>query len=100
MRIAFLVVALWMTCGPARCLGRNTPSTGAAAQNSTSAVAGAFAPLCSNQPPGRLISANPSNYRSLLSALKPGETLALVAGRYAGLYISHLRGAASQCIVI
>lgn len=99
MRSKFLILALWMAT-TFSCLGRSTHSTAAAGPDSKPSAAAAFASLCSNQPTGHVISANPDNYHSRLSALKPGDTLALVAGTYPGLHISGLRGTASHCIVI
>lgn len=70
-------------------------------QTFSTAVAGsAFAPLCSNPPAGKIINAVPSNYKSLLSTLQPGDTLALGPGSYSLLHISGLRGTSSQCIFI
>ena len=100
MRVAFHFVALWMATGTLSCHGRSTPSAAAAGRDPKPSAAAAFASLCSNQPSRHVISANPRNYRSRLSVLKPGDTLALVAGTYPGLYISGLRGAPSRCIVI
>lgn len=49
----------------------------------------------------RAADATPSNYTSLLSALKPGDSLKLAPGTYAsGLNISGLNGTASQPITI
>lgn len=67
---------------------------------STPAATSAFAPLCSNPLTGKAVTATPSNYQSLLATLQPGDTLALAAGNYAGLYISGLHGTSSQCIAI
>jgi len=60
----------------------------------------ASASMCSTPLTGPIVNATPSNYKSLLSKLQPGETLSLAAGNYPGLYVSGLRGTASQCIVI
>ncbi len=46
------------------------------------------------------IQANPSNYRALLRALKPGDTLNLVAGRYSRLPITELNGTPDAWITI
>lgn len=78
----------------------STRTVSSDASFSTLAAAQAFAPLCSTPPAGEVIYANPANYQSLLSTLQPGETLLLAAGNYPGLYISGLRGTASQCIFI
>ncbi len=54
---------------------------------------GALAPL-------RTIQANPSNYRSLMVGLIPGDRLQLAAGTYTqGLPISGMNGQADKCIV-
>lgn len=47
-----------------------------------------------------VVEANPSNYRSLLGALKPGDTMKLAAGRYSKLYINRLRGTEAAWITI
>lgn len=67
---------------------------------STSVANSAFAPLCATPAAGTVVNATPANYQSLLSTLQPGDTLALAAGNYPGLYISGLRGNSSQCIFI
>jgi hypothetical protein len=67
---------------------------------STPAAASATAPLCSTPAAGQVLNATPANYKSLMSKLQAGDTLALAAGNYPGLYISGLRGSSSQCIVI
>jgi hypothetical protein len=45
-------------------------------------------------------SATPSNYRSLLTTLKPGDVLTLTAGDYTLLPVSNLRGSPSAWITI
>jgi hypothetical protein len=67
---------------------------------STPAATAAFAPLCSTPPTGKIITATPATYNSLLGTLGPGDTLVLGAGNYSGLQVSRLRGTSSQCIVI
>lgn len=47
-----------------------------------------------------VVSANPSNYRALLNALKPGDTLNLAPGTYPRLYIQGLNGAPDRWITI
>ncbi len=64
------------------------------------AATAAFAPLCSTPPAGKIITATPPSYKSLLGTLRPGDSLVLAAGNYPGLQISGLRGTSSQCIVI
>ena len=44
--------------------------------------------------------ADPSNYRDLLRALKPGDTLNLAPGRYPRLYVAHLNGTPESWITI
>src|SRR5215813_9689848 len=47
------------------------------------------------------VSANPSNYRTLLNNLQPGDTLQLAAGTYAdGLPLDSKAGTASAPIII
>jgi len=56
---------------------------------------------CVGNPPEQTVDADPSNYRSLLPALGPGDRLRLAAGTYAlGLPIDALNGQAGRCIVI
>jgi hypothetical protein len=52
------------------------------------------------QPAAGEIQANPSNYRSLLSSLKPGDTMRLAAGRYPRLSLTGLHGAPDAYITI
>jgi len=60
------------------------------------AIIGATGPVY-----GKVYVADPGNYRSLLGGLKPGDTLSLEAGNYAGgLSISNLHGEAGNPIVI
>ena len=49
---------------------------------------------------GALISADPSNYRTHLRNLKPGDTLSLAAGLYTRLKISGLNGTPAAWITI
>jgi len=44
--------------------------------------------------------ANPSNYATHVSRLKPGDTLSLAAGTYRGLIVTHLNGNSNAWIVI
>ncbi len=55
---------------------------------------------CNGAAPLRTIQATPSNYRSLIAGLIPGDRLLLAAGTYTqGLPIWNKHGQASQCIV-
>jgi hypothetical protein len=55
---------------------------------------------CGALTPLRTIQANPSNYRSLMVGLIPGDRLQLAAGTYTqGLPISGMNGQADKCIV-
>jgi hypothetical protein len=47
-----------------------------------------------------VISANPSNYRSLIGSLRPGDTLLLQAGDYDGLHLKRINGTVDAPIVI
>ena len=49
---------------------------------------------------GAVIQADPSNYRTLLPTLRPGDTLSLSAGTYTRLPISQLNGTPSMWITI
>ena len=65
-----------------------------------SAVVAAFAGFLTAPLSAAVLDATPSNYRSLLRTLKPGDTLNLAAGRYRGLPISNLRGTEEAWITI
>jgi len=55
---------------------------------------------CNGAAPLRTINATPSNYRSLIAGLIPGDRLLLAAGTYTqGLPIHNKHGQAGQCIV-
>jgi len=71
------------------------------ARNLVSPLA-AFALLTlSAQSHAAVVSANPSNYRTLLSSLQPGDTLQLAAGTYTqGLPVGGKAGTASAPIII
>jgi hypothetical protein len=56
--------------------------------------------FCATQPEGRGIRADPSNYRTLLSGLSPGDVLLLAPGEYPRLRIANIRGAPGRCITI
>ena len=47
-----------------------------------------------------VINANPSNYKSLLSTLQPGDTMQLAPGKYNRLFLNGLNGNASAWITI
>src|SRR5438132_11081786 len=69
----------------------------------TLAQAQAAAPsgdVCSGKERGRVIRADPANYRALLSTLQPSDTLLLAAGRYRPLVIAGLKGRPGRCITI
>lgn len=56
---------------------------------------------CDDSVVSRVVPANPSNYRSLLPTLVPGDLLQLEAGTYTqGLPLSGLHGQPGSCIVI
>lgn len=56
---------------------------------------------CGTASPSRTIQANPSNYRSLLSGLLPGDRLLLAAGTYTkGLPLAGKNGQPNKCIVV
>src|SRR5438105_12940926 len=48
----------------------------------------------------RILRADPSNYRSVIGGLVPGDTLVLAAGEYPRLTIASLAGAPGRCITI
>jgi hypothetical protein len=51
-------------------------------------------------PAAAVIDADPSNYRTLIRRLKPGDTLRLAAGTYRGLAISNINGSENEWITI
>jgi hypothetical protein len=56
---------------------------------------------CNGAAPLRTIQANPSNYRSLITGLIPGDRLQLAAGTYTqGLNLWNKNGQPDKCIVI
>lgn len=56
---------------------------------------------CNGVAPTRTIQANPSNYRSFIAGLLPGDRLLLAAGTYTtGLNLWNKRGQPGKCIVI
>jgi hypothetical protein len=56
--------------------------------------------FCALRGPGRLIRADPSNYRILVAKLAAGDTLLLKPGVYRRLVIANLNGAPGRCITI
>jgi hypothetical protein len=60
----------------------------------------AAADFCAAREPGRILRADPSNFRRLLSGLAPGDTLLLTPGNYPPLKIANLSGAPGRCISI
>jgi hypothetical protein len=68
----------------------------AAAVPTGAAASGDF---CSAQA-GRVLGADPLNYRTLLSNLAPGDSLLLEPGEYPQLTIENLNGAPGRCITI
>src|SRR5215472_9725057 len=78
------------------CQGNGRPTVSAANQQS-----GTPAPdYCAAQEPGRVLKADPSNYRRIVSGLAPGDTLLLMPGNYRALKIANLQGAPGHCITI
>jgi len=56
---------------------------------------------CNGAAPLRTIQANPSNYKSLIPGLLPGDRLQLAAGTYTqGLNLWYKNGEPGKCIVI
>ena len=81
--------------------------TATAALPATSAVAAENPPLwqtmsgCGTVAPLRTIQATPSNYRSLISGLIPGDRLLLAAGTYTqGLNLWGKNGQPDKCIIV
>src|SRR5437868_15411038 len=56
--------------------------------------------FCAAQEPRRILRADPSNYRRMISGLVPGDTLVLAGGEYPRLAIANLAGAPGHCITI
>ncbi|HEX2206754.1 MAG TPA: PPC domain-containing protein [Longimicrobium sp.] len=55
---------------------------------------------CNGAAPLRTIQANPSNYRSLIAGLIPGDRLLLAAGTYGHLPLHNKHGEPGKCIII
>jgi hypothetical protein len=72
------------------------PSAPAAGQTLADTIGG-----CLGNPPLRTLPADPSNYRTLLPNLQPGDRLLLAAGTYTqGLPFQDLHGQPGLCIVV
>jgi hypothetical protein len=56
--------------------------------------------FCTTQQAGRVLRADPTNYRTLLSSLIAGDTLLLAPGEYSRLEVANLRGMPGHCITI
>lgn len=56
--------------------------------------------FCSPIANGRVLQADPANYRTLLAGLQPGDTLRLAAGSYPRLRIAGIHGAPGHCVRI
>src|SRR5215212_8969062 len=71
-------------------------TTAAQAQTLDQTVSG-----CNGVAPLRTIQANPSNYRSYIAGLLPGDRLQLAAGTYTpGLNLWNKKGQPGKCIVV
>jgi hypothetical protein len=56
---------------------------------------------CAGTTPGRVIQANPANYRDFLKSLQPGDLLQLAGGTYTkDLPLHEVSGAAGNCIIV
>src|SRR5215472_12643771 len=56
--------------------------------------------FCVAKKQGRVLRADPSNYRKLLTTLQAGDTLLLESGQYPLLTIAKLNGAPGRCITV
>jgi hypothetical protein len=56
--------------------------------------------FCAAKKQGRVLRAEPSNYRELVPALRAGDTLLLAAGRYLRLTLANLNGEPGRCITV
>src|SRR5215469_12755864 len=56
--------------------------------------------FCAASTAGRVVQGDPSNYRTLLAQLGPGDTLRLAAGSYRPLTIAGVKGAPGRCVTI
>ncbi len=56
--------------------------------------------FCAPSGRGRVLIADPANYRGMLDRLQPGDILALEPGDYRGLTVAGLNGEPGACIVI
>jgi len=88
----------------ALCLAVAASALSACQANNQTAVqqhSGTLGPdFCAAQDPGRVLKADPSNYRRMVSRLAAGDTLLLTPGYYGPLKIANLRGAPGHCITI
>ena len=81
-------------------LGSAFPCKSSAAAPAYSASGAPVDEFCVSMDPGRILHADPSNYRTLLARLTPGDTLLLAPGPYRRLTIVDLSGAPGRCITI
>jgi hypothetical protein len=81
-------------------LGLDLTSTMAATMSSHDASAVPSRDFCVAKEQGRVLRADPTNYRDLVRALQAGDTLLLAAGRYPRLTITNLNGEPGRCIMI
>ncbi|MBV8133995.1 MAG: hypothetical protein JO282_15990 [Alphaproteobacteria bacterium] len=81
-------------------LGLNLASTMATAISPPNAIGVPSEDFCVTKGQGRVLRADPSNYRELVSALQAGDTLLLASGRYPLLTVANLNGGPGRCITI
>jgi len=81
-------------------LGTDLAKGVAAAMSPQDATAVPSADFCAAKGPGRVLRADPSNYRERVATLQAGDTLLLASGRYPRLTIANLTGEPGRCIIV
>jgi hypothetical protein len=88
---------LWLAAASEVLSGCQPPSD---AVSRSEAGEGRSADFCASGQQGRLLKADPKNFRALIATLVAGDTLRLAPGDYPRLRIANLQGAPGRCITI
>ncbi|HEX8363428.1 MAG TPA: PPC domain-containing protein, partial [Longimicrobium sp.] len=97
---ALLALALVSACGDASGPVLSSPDPHVAYSTSQAGSLAQTLSGCNGAAPLRTIQATPSNYRSLIAGLIPGDRLLLAAGTYGHLPLHGKHGEPGKCIVI
>jgi hypothetical protein len=89
--LAAFAPALWA------CHGNGGTAASVPADQTDTAPAADF---CAAVQAGRVLRADPANYRTLLPQLVSGDTLVLASGEYPRLRIANIQGAPGRCITV